>query len=103
MYSIDSLVHNKNTALVWRHLRTAPYPDELMDLLFRIALHHVVRPVGRHSDDGDAEVDPQHVDDAEAEEGQTGDDVATFHVGKTSSEMTMMSYNLRCMRIVLRI
>ena len=31
-----------------------------------------VRLVGGHGDDGDAEVDPQHVDDAEAEEGQAG-------------------------------
>ena len=34
------------------------------------------RLVGRHGDDGDAEVDPQHVDDAEAEEGEAGDQVA---------------------------
>ena len=34
------------------------------------------RLVGRHGDDGDAEVDPQHVDDAEAEEGEAGNQVA---------------------------
>ena len=33
----------------------------------------------RHCDYGDAQVDPQHVDDAEAEEGEAGDDVATLH------------------------
>jgi len=59
-----------------------------MDLLFCVALHHV-RPVGGHGDDGDAEVDPQHVDDAEAAKGQTGDDVSTLHVGKTSSATKM--------------
>ena len=36
------------------------------------------RLVGRHGDDGDAEVDPQHVDDAEAEEGEAGDQVAAL-------------------------
>ena len=34
--------------------------------------------VRRHCHDGDAEVDPQHVDDAEAEEGQGGHHVAAL-------------------------
>ena len=37
-----------------------------------------MRLVGGHGDDGDAEVDPQHVDDAEAEEGQAGVQFNTF-------------------------
>ena len=43
-----------------------------------------VRLVGGHGDDGDAEVDPQHVDDAEAEEG----------LGRNSIDILGMSPNL---------
>ena len=35
-------------------------------------------PVGGHGHDGNAEVDPQHVDDAETQEREAGHDVATL-------------------------
>ena len=37
-----------------------------------------VSPVCGHGHDGNAEVDPQHVDDAETQEREAGHDVATL-------------------------
>ena len=39
----------------------------------------LVSPVGRLGDDGNAQVDPQHVDHAESEEGQAGHNVPSLH------------------------